>query len=183
MPQCGHLDVRYLIRSEQRGHLNAFGARFIAHAAKIKIAPAENRIRLTPSCRVAEPAKIIKTPTTTKAHGTKRGIVCTSSSYYVSGHEKSSRVGLQLENHRQRWCWAKYERHSGQDFIMGFATCPLSRHLAGNERNAILRDDTDQQKFLDLVGRSVGQFDLCLHGYGWDCTVHLDISTGPHASF
>ena len=33
----------------------------------------------------------------------------------------------------------------------------------GNERKAIFRDDTDREKFLDLVGRSVEQFDLRLH--------------------
>jgi hypothetical protein len=78
------LDVRYLIRWEQRGHLNAFGARLIAHAAKIKIAPAENRTtRLSSWWAVADAAKIIKIPRTTEIQGTKGGIACTSSSYYV----------------------------------------------------------------------------------------------------
>jgi hypothetical protein len=65
-----------LIRSEQRGHLNVFGARLIANAAKIKIAPAENRTRPPSWWAVAEPVKIIKTPTASMAHGTKGGIVC-----------------------------------------------------------------------------------------------------------
>ena len=35
----------------------------------------------------------------------------------------------------------------------------------GNERKAIFKDDTDREKFLELLGRSVEQFDLRLHAY------------------
>ncbi len=35
----------------------------------------------------------------------------------------------------------------------------------GNERKAIFRDDTDREKFLDLLGRAVDDFHLRLHGY------------------
>lgn len=35
----------------------------------------------------------------------------------------------------------------------------------GNKRKAIFRDETDQEKFLDLLGRAVTDFQLRLHGY------------------
>ena len=35
----------------------------------------------------------------------------------------------------------------------------------GNERKAIFRDDQDRVKFLELLGRSVEEFYLWLHGY------------------
>lgn len=35
----------------------------------------------------------------------------------------------------------------------------------GNERKAIFRDQTDREKFLDLLGRAVRDFQLRLHGY------------------
>jgi len=33
----------------------------------------------------------------------------------------------------------------------------------GNERKAIFRDDTDREKFLELIGRAVEQFGIKLH--------------------
>jgi putative transposase len=35
----------------------------------------------------------------------------------------------------------------------------------GNEQKAIFKDDSDRQKFLDIVGRAVEEFSLRLHGY------------------
>ena len=35
----------------------------------------------------------------------------------------------------------------------------------GNERKAIFRDDRDREKFVDLLGRAVDEFHLCLHYY------------------
>ena len=35
----------------------------------------------------------------------------------------------------------------------------------GNERKAIFRDDTDREKFLELIGRAVEQFDIRVHTY------------------
>ena len=35
----------------------------------------------------------------------------------------------------------------------------------GNERKAIFRDDEDREKFLELLGRAVGDFHLRVHGY------------------
>jgi REP element-mobilizing transposase RayT len=35
----------------------------------------------------------------------------------------------------------------------------------GNERKSIFRDDADREKFIELLGRAVQDFDLRLHGY------------------
>jgi REP-associated tyrosine transposase len=49
----------------------------------------------------------------------------------------------------------------------------------GNERKAIFKDDTDREKFLDLVGRSVEHFELRLHAYVlMENHYHLLIETG-----
>src|SRR6266571_8366879 len=48
----------------------------------------------------------------------------------------------------------------------------------GNERKAIFRDDTDREKFLELIGRAVEQFDIRVHAYVlMDNHYHLLIET------
>ncbi|MPZ78621.1 MAG: hypothetical protein GEU77_19135 [Deltaproteobacteria bacterium] len=48
----------------------------------------------------------------------------------------------------------------------------------GNERKAIFRDDQDRQKFLELLGRAVGEFQLRLHCYVlMDNHYHLLVET------
>jgi|SRR5215469_9666091 len=48
----------------------------------------------------------------------------------------------------------------------------------GNEQKAIFRDDTDRQKFVDLVGRAVEQFEIRVHAYVlMDNHYHLLIET------
>lgn len=48
----------------------------------------------------------------------------------------------------------------------------------GNERKAVFRDDTDRQKFLELIGRAVEQFGIRVHAYVlMDNHYHLLIET------
>ena len=48
----------------------------------------------------------------------------------------------------------------------------------GNERKAVFRDDTDREKFLELIGRAVEQFGIQVHSYVlMDNHYHLLIET------
>jgi REP element-mobilizing transposase RayT len=48
----------------------------------------------------------------------------------------------------------------------------------GNERKAIFRDDIDREKFVELIGRAVEQFDIRVHAYVlMDNHYHLLIET------